>query len=664
MSTDISDLKDWKFEKDFEGIAWAIFDREGESMNTLGQRAMEELNRILDAVADEAKDGGVKGLIFISGKRSNFIAGADIRDFETYDTVQDVSTAIKAGTDVFMKVEKLKIPTVAAIHGYCLGGGLEFAMACDYRIATKEDATRIGLPEVKLGIFPGLHGTVRSIRLAGALSAMEMMLTGRMLRPGAARGMGLVDKLVDTHHQLRWAARKAILRKSKTKGAPWWKRLMTLGPIRKYIAGQMRKKTAEKAREDHYPAPFELIRLFEEFGDDEKRMATAETRLFSPLMVSETSKNLRRVFRLSEELKAQAPKKGFKPLRVHVIGAGTMGGDIAAWCVVSGMEVSLQDMSVDAIKAAKKRAQKLFKKRLKKPVAIEAAMERLIVDPDGKHIPRADLIIEAIVEKLDIKQGLFKELEAKAKPDAVLSTNTSSLPIEDIASVMERPERLVGIHFFNPVAKMPLVEVIKGPQTEAGEIERATAFVTAISKYPVIVKSCPGFLVNRVLAPYMFAAIDRLEAGDLREKIDEAALRFGMPMGPLELCDVVGLDVCKSVADTLSLGASEDSKIGKLITSGHLGKKTGKGFYDWENGKPKKEEVDYPDAELDKLAQDILKPMLDECEKCLEDGIVENANLVDAGVIFGTGFAPFRGGPLHYIQSKKSSEELSEKDAA
>ena len=660
MSADISNLMDWQFNVDVEGIAWAVFDREGESMNSLGKRAMQELNAILEAVDDGARKKEIKGLVLISGKRNNFIAGADIREFDTYESSEEVSTVIKEGTDLFKKIENTKVPVVAAIHGYCLGGGLELAMACHYRIATKEAGTRLGLPEVKLGIFPGLHGTVRSIRLAGAMDAMGMMLTGRMLRPQAARGMGLVDRLVDTHHQLRWAARKAVLTKSKSKGAPWWKRLMKLSPLRKLLASQMRKKTAAKVREDHYPAPFELIKLYEEYGDDEQRMEAAETKLFSPLMVSETARNLRRVFHLSEALKAQSPKKGFKPLRVHVIGAGTMGGDIAAWCVASGMEVSLQDMSADAVKKAKKSAQKLFKKKLKKPVAVEAAMERLIPDVEGKHIARADLIIEAIVEKLDIKQKLFKELEEKAKSDAVLATNTSSLPIEDIASVMDKPGRLVGIHFFNPVAKMPLVEVIKAPNTDEEEVKRATGFVTAIGKFPVIVKSCPGFLVNRVLAPYMFAAIDRYQAGVMREKIDEAALQFGMPMGPLELCDVVGLDICKSVSDTLGLGATEDSDIGRLIASGKVGKKAGEGFYVWEKGKPKKEEAEFDKAELESLAKDLLQPMLSECQKCIEDGIVESADLVDAGVIFGTGFAPFRGGPLHYLESQKKTEQSAD----
>ncbi|MEM7621159.1 MAG: 3-hydroxyacyl-CoA dehydrogenase NAD-binding domain-containing protein [Pseudomonadota bacterium] len=652
------DLKDWTFHIDFEDIAWAVFDRENESVNSLGRRPMEELGKIVLEIENKSSKGLVKGLVIMSGK-SNFIAGADIREFDTYTTQADVKTALAEGIELFDRIEALRVPVVAAIHGYCLGGGLELALACHYCIADKEDGTRIAFPEVKLGIFPGLNGTLRSLKKAGPIGAMDVMLTGRMVRPGAARAMGLIDKLVDTHHQLRWAARKAILKKHKSPKLAWWKRAMNFGPVRKYLAEQMRKKTASKVRQDHYPAPFELIDIFEKYGNDYDRLKRAETESFAPLMVGDTAKNLRRVFHLSEMLKNQAPKGGKDLQRAHVIGAGTMGGDIAAWCVFSGMEVSLQDMSADAIENAKKRAKKLFQKRLKSKVAVEAAMARMIADVGGGNVPRADIIIEAIVEKLDIKQELFAELEVKAKPDAILATNTSSLPIENIARRLKNPERLIGIHFFNPVAKMPLVEVIKAPSSDADVIERACAFVTQIKKFPVVVKSNPGFLVNRVLSPYMFTAIARYEAGIMREKIDEAALRFGMPMGPLELCDIVGLDICRNVSDTLGYGATDDSEFGQLVKNGKLGKKTGEGFYVWEDGKPKKEEMNFSDEELDKLAQELIKPMLAESEKCLKEGIVETADMVDAGVIFGTGFAPFRGGPLHYLENLNETNTSS-----
>ncbi|MGH6736820.1 MAG: 3-hydroxyacyl-CoA dehydrogenase NAD-binding domain-containing protein [Methyloceanibacter sp.] len=665
MPTTLPHLKDWTFTVDFEGIAWGVIDRKGENMNSLGRRTTEELGEIVKAV-EAAPAGEIKGLVLISAKESSFIAGADIREFGGFDTEDKIKDVVKQTLELLDRIERLPVPVVAAIHGYCLGGGLELALACDWRIADREEGTRLGFPEVKLGIFPGLNGTVRSIQLAGPMDAMTAMLTGKMLRPTAARAMGLVDQLVPTRHNLRWAARKAVLQKRRSKGAPWWKKLMMKQPVRGLLAKQMRAKTAEKVREEHYPAPFRLIDLFERYGDDPARMRKAETEMFAPLMASETSRNLRRVFKLSEMLKDAAPKDGFKPRKVHVIGAGTMGGDIAAWCVVSGMQASLQDLDSEQIKKALARAKGLFKKRLRSKTAVDAAVARLIPDPEGKHLKHADVVIEAIVEKLDVKQTLFAELEKKAKPGAVLATNTSSLKLEDIAKKLADPGRLVGLHFFNPVAQLPLVEVVRGEGTRDEEVRKACAFVTAIDKLPLIVKSCPGFLVNRVLAPYMMQAVRLYQEGQPREKIDQAALKFGMPMGPMELMDMVGLDICNKVGEELSLGpkgaGQTDNVLATLVKQGKLGKKTGEGFYVWVDGKPKRDQTSYDDAELQRLGRELIKPLLDEAERAAADKIVEGEDHVDAGVIFGTGFAPFRGGPLHHRRSENSA--VSDKAAA
>jgi len=591
----------------------------------------------------------------MSAKSTGFLVGADIREFSRFATEPQVKEVVKETLGLLDRIEKLPIPVVAAIHGFCLGGGLELALACHYRIADREEDTRLGFPEVKLGIFPGLNGTVRSIRVAGPMDAMNAMLSGRMLRPTAAKAMGLIDQVVPSHHNLRWAARKAVLQKRRSKGAPWWKQAMLKQPVRGLLAKQMRAKTAEKVREDHYPAPYRLIDLFEQYGDDPARMRAAETEMFAPLMASDTSRNLRRVFMLSEMLKDEAPKAGFKPKLVHVVGAGTMGGDIAAWCVVCGMQASLQDLDEGQLKKALDRAKGLFKKQLRGKTAIDAAVARLIADPQGKYIKHADVVIEAIVEKLEVKQKVFQDLEAQAKPGAVLATNTSSLKLEDIAKPLKDPGRLVGLHFFNPVAQLPLVEVVHGEGTREEEVRKAAAFVTVIKKFPLIVKSCPGFLVNRVLTPYMSEAVRRLEEGTPRDKIDQAALNFGMPMGPLELMDMVGLDIANKVARELNPSAAkQDTTLARLVRDGKLGKKTGEGFYAWESGKPKRGDTTYDTAELDRLGRELIKPMLDECERTLADGIVANADHVDAGVIFGTGFAPFRGGPLHYRRSQES----------
>ncbi|MGH6815907.1 MAG: 3-hydroxyacyl-CoA dehydrogenase NAD-binding domain-containing protein [Hyphomicrobiaceae bacterium] len=641
-------LHDWRFSVDREGIAWAIFDRAGESANSLGRRPIEELNVLVDHVAQQARAGVVRGLIFMSGKERNFIVGADIREFDSLDTEAKVVEAVRPVDAMLDKIETLPVPAIAAIHGACVGGGFELVLACHYRIATRDETTRVGFPEVKLGLFPGFNGTVRSIRQAGAVAAMQNMLTGAMISAAAARAQGFVDELVDSPHRLRWAARKAVRDKRRSPAASGFKTLLRMQPIRPLLAKKFRMETAKKVREDHYPAPFRLIDLFETYAGDLTRMAEAETRLFAPLMVSETSRNLRRVFRLSELLKAQAPKDlPWRPLRVHVIGAGTMGADIAGWCAAAGLEVSLQDLSDRQIQKGILAQDALLRRRFKTKASRDAAKLRLIADPGGEHIPRADVVVEAIVEKLDLKQELFATVLPKLKPGALLATNTSSLMIEDIAKPLADPGRLVGLHFFNPVGRMPLVEIVRGAGSRDDEVAKGAAFAAALGKLPLIVRSVPGFLVNRVLAPYLKDALQRLDNGTPKEKLDEAARTFGMPMGPIELADSVGLDVCAHVGKILQFGG-EGSQLHSLVERGKLGKKTGEGFYLWRDDKPQKTTAQYDKAELETLGRELVEPLIRESERCRDEHVVETADLVDAGVVFGTGFAPFRGGPLHF----------------
>jgi 3-hydroxyacyl-CoA dehydrogenase/enoyl-CoA hydratase/3-hydroxybutyryl-CoA epimerase len=656
MSLDVTQLKDWRFTIDNEDIAWAIFDREGESANALGRRPLEELGAIVERVEAGARDRSIQGLVFMSGKERGFIVGADIREFDDFSTEAQVIEMLRPVNHLLDRIERLPIPVVAAIHGVCVGGGLELILACHYRIATRDDSTRVGFPEVKLGIFPGFNGTARSIRQVGAPAAMQNMLTGGMIRATAARALGFIDELVPSKGNLRWAARKAVLQKRKSKPAGLVKQLLNKWPARGLLAYRMREEVKKKVREDHYPAPYRLIDLYEKDGGNFDRMKATETLAFAPLMVSDTSRNLRRVFRLTELLKGQAPKGlAWKPLRVHVIGAGTMGADIAGVCVASGMEVTLQDISPEQLEKGIKAQAKLFARKFKTKPLRDAARTRLIADPEGKGLPRADVVIEAIVERLEVKQKLFTDIEDKLKPGAVLATNTSSLKLEDIGQPLKDPGRLIGLHFFSPVPQMPLVEVVRGAQTREEEVKKGAAFVTAIDKFPLITKDVPGFLVNKVLTPYMFAAMERLERGEEKEKIDEAARAFGMPMGPIELADNVGLDVCAHVAKILKY-SSEGSRLDRLVASGRLGKKTGEGFYVWKDGKPEKGDKTWPKDELDKLARDLVQPMIDEAQKSLDERIVESADLIDAGMIFGTGFAPFRGGPLHYAKSVGKSE--------
>jgi 3-hydroxyacyl-CoA dehydrogenase/enoyl-CoA hydratase/3-hydroxybutyryl-CoA epimerase len=665
--TDVNALHDWRYSVDRQGIAWAVFDREGESQNSFSRRALEELSAIVEAVERGARDGTVRGLVIISGKEKGFIVGADVREFEQITSEREVVESASLVNGYLDRIERMPVPVVCCIHGVCVGGGLELALACHWRIATRDDATRLGFPEVRLGLFPGFNGTARSIRQAGALAAMPMMLTGSMIRATAARGMGLVDELVPSRLNLAWAGRKAVERKRRSKPVALWKDLARQWPARGLLASKLRSETAKKVREDHYPAPFRLIDLFETHAGNLDGMKAAETRAFAPLMMGDTSRNLRRVFKLMEMLKDQAPKDlDFKPLRVHVIGAGVMGADIAGWCVASGMEVSLQDVNAEQIAKGIAAQKKLFNRKFKTKLQRAAAAARLIADPAGANIGRADVVIEAIVERLETKQNLFKAIEGKLKPGAVLATNTSSIMIEEIAKPLADPGRLIGIHFFNPVAQMPLVEVIRGKDTRDEEVQKGCVFVTAIDKFPLVARSSPGFVVNRVLGPYMLAALQRVERGESMEKIDEAARAFGMPMGPVELADTVGLDVCASVGNILKIAPPGGSKLDEMVAAGKLGKKSGEGFYKWKDGKAQKKMPEKPwdKGELERLGRELVDPLIREAERVRDEKIVESGDLVDAGVIFGTGFAPFRGGPLHFAANEvKSNVEVLRRPA-
>jgi len=416
----------------------------------------------------------------------------------------------------------------------------------------------------------------------------------------------------------------------------------------------MRKKTRSKARPEHYPAPYRLIDAFEEHGNSQKAMIRAEAENIPELLVGDASTNLRRVFRLMETLKAQGKRSDFKARRVHVIGAGVMGGDIAAWCALRGLEVTLQDRELKYVEPALKRAEKLFRKKLKKSTDVAAARSRLRADVEGTGVKRADVVIEAIFENREAKRELFSKLKDDLPEHAIVATNTSAIPLGELADVFDDPSRLIGLHFFNPVAKMLLVEVVYDDQsTDSARVDDGSSFATQIGKYALPVTSTPGFLVNRVLVPYMYTAMTMHRDGTPKEALDKAAVQFGMPMGPVELVDTVGLDVGLDVIDTLlGKAAGEDRKVlESMIESGKKGKKTGEGFYKWENGKPQRDEDAHKGHDLEELAEKLLQPYFDECMACLRDGVVADEDLLDAGMIFGTGFAPFRGGPIHYINN-------------
>jgi 3-hydroxyacyl-CoA dehydrogenase/enoyl-CoA hydratase/3-hydroxybutyryl-CoA epimerase len=648
--------KHWNLSTDLDKVLWLTIDRDGENVNSLSLEVLSELESIIE----ELETNPPKGLVLQSGKPGSFIVGADVREFDGYTDAEMASEGISRVHRLFNRIEALSFPTVVTIDGFCLGGGLELSLAFNYRIASDVEHTRLGFPEIQLGIYPGFGGSARSIQQAGASNAMSIMLSSRNLRARAARGMGLVDELVGPHGSLRWAARRAVKQGRKSRQPGQLTRLQNFGPVRTQLARVMRKKVAARANPKHYPAPFELIDAWEKYGDDPQRMMVEESTRVGKLITGSTSKNLRRVFFLMERLKGIGKKSVIKVRRVHVIGAGVMGGDIAAWCVLQGLEVTLQDRELKYIEPALKRAKTLFSKKLRDRNKVAGAVSRLVPDVEGKGVSKADVVIEAIFENVDAKRDLFAGIEPRMKADAVMATNTSAIPLADISSVLKDPGRLVGIHFFNPVAKMPLVEVVYDKQTDAEQVTRASAFCGAINRFPLPVKSTPGFLVNRVLSGYMAKAMSmHIEREIPIEILDKAATSFGMPMGPVELADTVGLDVCMSVVTLL--GGESTKKEAELlkekVDAGKLGKKSGQGFYTWEKGKPQKDSTDTERYSLQDIAHSLLQPYFDACEAALAEGIVEDEDVLDAGMIFGTGFAPFRGGPLHYLKQQKQQEQ-------
>jgi 3-hydroxyacyl-CoA dehydrogenase/enoyl-CoA hydratase/3-hydroxybutyryl-CoA epimerase len=511
----------------------------------------------------------------------------------------------------------------------------------------------IGLPEVKLGIHPGWGGTVRLPKLIGAAKAMGVILPGRVLKAKQAAKIGLVDKAVPTR-QLKNAARYYALHKPKKHEASFFAKLTNSGLARSFLAKKVRQSLQAKIQRQHYPAPFQTIDNWEKVGVGSKAMET-EAKTVSELLVSETAQNLVQVFFMQDRLKGLAKKTKFNPQHVHVVGAGTMGGDIAAWCALKGMKVTLQDQSPDRIAPALQRAYKLFKKKLRNKYLVQAAKDRLQPDVDGYGIGDADVIIEAIFENLEVKQGLFKDLEAKAKPEAILATNTSSIPLDSINTVMQDPSRLVGIHFFNPVAQMNLVEVVKGDKTAEQVEANAIAFVGKIGKLPLPVSSAPGFLVNRVLMPYLMEAMTLLDEGVDKVAIDKAAKNYGMPMGPITLADTVGLDVCLAVANELSghYGGTVPQTLIDMVNNKKLGKKSGEGFYAYKNGKKQKPTSSEGSKKLSQqdITDRLVYRMFNESAACLREGVVADSDLLDTGLIFGTGFAPFRAGPMHAVEA-------------
>lgn len=652
--------RNFKLSRDSDGVAWLLFDREGTSANTLSADVIEELDKVLAELEAQRPTG----LVIRSAKKSGFIAGADVNAFRGASDAAAVETEIGRAHAVIDRLEALRVPSVAVIHGFCLGGGLEVALACQMRIAI-EDA-RFGFPEVMLGLHPGLGGTVRFTRLVNPMQSMPLMLTGKTIDARKAKSLGLVDAVTQERH-VRNAVKDAVSGRLNRARPGALNNLMSLGPVRGLLASRMRSEAAKAAPEANYPAPYALIDLWEKHGGDRAAMLRAEKTSFARLMVTPTAQNLIRVFFLREQMKKLAGD-GNRVKHVHVIGAGAMGGDIAAWCAGQDLRVTLGDMKAEPIAGAIRRAADLYGKILRKRTAVRDALDRLIPDMQAEGVRNADLIIEAVPEKLELKQKVYGGIEPKLKPGAILATNTSSIPLQDLRTSLEKPERLLGLHFFNPVSRLQLVEVVSHDGTDPELLKQALAFVGAIDRLPLPVKSSPGFLVNRALTPYMLEAMLMLDEKIDKQVIDAAAKKFGMPMGPIELADQVGLDICLDVGDMLRSKFGDSlpptpAWLREKVARGELGRKTGKGFYTWKDGKADTggmSTVSEPSAEM---IDRLILPMSNVCVACLREGIVDNADVVDGAMIFGTGYAPFRGGPLNYARRRGVENVVSTLDA-
>ncbi|MDG2376272.1 MAG: 3-hydroxyacyl-CoA dehydrogenase NAD-binding domain-containing protein [Woeseiaceae bacterium] len=639
----VTEFENWRLETDANGLLWLCLDKIDSSVNVLSEAVLLEFDRIIANLEKEPP----KGLVLHSGKLSGFVMGADINEFRTIETADEGYELIRLGQQLFDRLEALRCPSVAVLNGFALGGGLELAMACTYRIALENPKPVIGLPEVLLGLHPGFGGTVRSIRIAGVRAAMQVMLTGKSIRVDQASAQGFVDRIA-TSDNWKQAAREIIASGQTKRLAPLLDRLLNLAILRPLVARMLRGQVAARTRKEDYPSPYAMIELWKKYGASDDSYA-AEARSFATLMVGRTSRNLVRVFFLQNQLKNQGKKPNDRIERVHVVGAGVMGGDIAAWCALRGLNVTLQDREQKYIDPAMRRAAKLFGKRIRDTNERAATSSRLVPDVAGDGAAEADLVIEAIFENVDAKQSLYKDLQQRMKPGALLATNTSCIRLEDLRTVYDHPQRFIGLHFFNPVAKLPLVEVIRCEDTDAATLDSAIAFVKAIGKFPLECKSSPGFVVNRILAPYMAEAMILAEAGVPLASIDHAAVQFGMPMGPIELIDTVGLDVARHVSGVLGAAFDREAPgiLDSMIERQDLGRKSGQGFYRWEDGKAIKPDVDDAEAVPD-LTDRLILPMVNEAVAVHAEGVVRDADLLDAGVIFGTGFAPFRGGPLQY----------------
>ena len=638
------DLMHWLANIDEDGIAWLYLQTVGKSVNVLNNAVMTELECLLDRLENN-KD--LRGVALLSGKKGGFVYGADIHEFETLKTASEVANHMLYVHGLFNRIEALPVPSCVGVDGIAVGGGLEIALTFDRLFITSSSKTKLGFPEVNLGIMPGYGGSGRAYGRIGTKAVLDMMVSGRPIGSIDAIKTGLADELVDKPDDLEKSMREWIIGCNGEK--PIFTELETAADATAIAAAK--DKYLKRLRSDHTPAPAAIIEHVENFGHDKSAMSAGEIDVFPNLMVSSASKNLRRVFYLTDAVRKSARgESGIK--RMHVVGAGVMGGDIAAIGAMAGLDVTLTDMNDAAIVGAIARAKKLFERRLKSDEKVALALARLRTDLDGNGATDADLIIEAVAEKLEVKQAVFKNLEAVSKASAILATNTSAIPLEDIATALNGPERLIGLHFFNPVPVLPLVEVIWSKYSDPEIVSRGMQFAGQIGKMPVRCKSAPGFLVNRALLPYIFKAIEAVAGGEKADHIDEALVDFGMPMGPIELADQIGLDVCLDVGIVLGMPPATKALLDEKCRTGTIGRKSGSGFYEWDGNRAIRAHQSKDPRVMAAIAKKMLAPMIEECRQAVDENVVDTADSADAGMIFGIGFPGFRGGPLNWSKEQ------------
>lgn len=649
-----------------DGVAVLTFDRPGSSANVFDPDTLHELDAHLATL--ESAQPAPLGLLIRSAKPAIFLAGADLHAFAAGGfSPASLSPLIDLGHAVFARLARLPVPTVAAIHGVCLGGGLELALACDWRAASDDPATKLGLPETQLGIIPAWGGSVRLPALVGLPSALPLILAGKRLVASQARRIGLVDTVA--HVEYLEAAARRLLARGKRPAPPF--RLAHLAPVRALVARRARASVLARTR-GHYPAQLRAIEVCAAArGVSPDAGFALEKSALLDLAASPVARNLMELFFQRERVKKSAADIHFTPPRaIAVVGAGVMGAGIAQWVASHDIPVRLQDVSPEALARGLGLIEKLTDaaRRHHKltPVEARATLDRITPIDAEPPLRRVDWVIEAAAEKLDIKQAIFRRLEARVAPETVLATNTSALSIDAITDGLAHPGRVVGLHFFNPVHRMPLVEIVRGPRTSAATVDAARRLVLALDKLPVVVRDRPGFLVNRVLMPGLVEAIRLFREGVSVADIDRALLDFGLPMGPLRLADEVGLDIAQHVARDLSERlphlAAPDDTLERMLAHGWLGKKSGHGFYlhpprNPARANPFLRNLSFPSPASssspasDDIADRVILVMVNEAARCLDEGVVESAADLDFALILGTGWAPFRGGPLHHADA-------------